>query len=126
MFAVTTSHVCLRATQKTKTARSKRMTVKVLAQKPPRVDRTTGFIESDNTGMGNIFAVEPKQLYTESPTSDKYAKRGLGGIPGFVLACGIVAGVAFGVQTLGSFEEVNNEFAGYEGETVSFYANKFK
>ena len=25
------------------------MTVKVLAQKPPRVDRTSGFIESDNT-----------------------------------------------------------------------------
>ena len=23
--------------------------------------------QSDNTGMGNIFAVEPKQLYTESP-----------------------------------------------------------
>ena len=38
--------------------------------------------------MGNIFAVEPKQLYTESPTSDKYAKVGLGGIPGAILAVG--------------------------------------
>ena len=65
--------------------------------------------------MGNIFAVEPKQLYTESPTSDKYAKVGLGGIPGAILAVGILAGVFFGVQTLGSFEEVNNEFAGYDG-----------
>ena len=97
----------------------------VRAEKPPQVDRTTGFIESDNTGMGNIFAVEPKQLYTESPTSDKYAKVGLGGIPGAILAVGILAGVFFGVQTLGSFEEVNNEFAGYDGESVSYYSEKF-
>ncbi|CAL6296486.1 unnamed protein product [Bathycoccus prasinos] len=97
----------------------------VRAEKPPQVDRTTGFIESDNTGMGNIFAVEPKQLYTESPTSDKYAKVGLGGIPGAILAVVILAGVFFGVQTLGSFEEVNNEFAGYDGESVSYYSEKF-
>lgn len=76
-------------------------------------------------GMGNIFAVEPKQLYTESPTSDKYAKVGLGGIPGAILAMGILAGVFFGVKTLGSFEEVNNEFAGYDGESVSYYSDKF-
>ena len=76
-------------------------------------------------GMGNIFAVEPKQLYTESPTSDKYAKVGLGGIPGAILALGILAGVFFGVKTLGSFEEVNNEFAGYDGESVSYYSDKF-
>ena len=95
------------------------------AEKPPQVDRTTGYIESDNTGSGNIFAVEPKQLYTESPTSDKYAKVGLGGIPGAILAVGILAGVFFGVQTLGSFEEVNNEFAGYDGESVSYYSEKF-
>ena len=76
-------------------------------------------------GMGNIFAVEPKQLYTESPTSDKYAKVGLGGIPGALLALGILAGVFFGVKTLGSFEEVNNEFAGYDGESVSYYSDKF-
>ena len=79
----------------------------------------------DAQGMGNIFAVEPKQLYTESPTSDKYAKVGLGGIPGAILAMGILAGVFFGVKTLGSFEEVNNEFAGYDGESVSYYSDKF-
>jgi len=83
------------------------------------------FLSVDAQGMGNIFAVEPKQLYTESPTSDKYAKVGLGGIPGAILAMGILAGVFFGVKTLGSFEEVNNEFAGYDGESVSYYSDKF-
>merc|ERR1711990_485021 len=99
--------------------------VTVKAAKPPQVNRTTGFIESDNTGMGNIFAIEPKQLYTESPTSDKYAKTGLGGIVGVVLTLGILAGVFIGVKTLGSFEASNNEFVGYAGESVSHYAQTF-
>ena len=72
--------------------------------------------------MGNIFAIEPKQLYTESPTSDKYAKTGLGGIVGVVLTLGILTGVFIGVKTLGSFEASNNEFVGYAGESVSHYA----
>ena len=59
---------------------------------------------SSSQGMGNIFAIEPKQLYTESPTSDKYAKTGLGGIVGVVLTLGILAGVFFRVKTLGSLE----------------------
>ena len=67
----------------------------VVKAKGPQMDRTTGYIGEDNSGKGNIFAIEPKQLYTESPTSDKYAKQGLGGIPGVLLALGIVAGVAF-------------------------------
>ena len=78
------------------------------------MDRTTGYIGEDNSGKGNIFAIEPRQLYTESPTSDKYAKQGLGGIPGVLLALGIVAGVAFATQNLGSFEEKNNEFANFQ------------
>mgnify|MGYP000211025391 CR=1 FL=1 len=80
---------------------------------------------SSSQGMGNIFAIEPKQLYTESPTSDKYAKTGLGGIVGVVLTLGILAGVFIGVKTLGSFEASNNEFVGYAGESVSHYAQKF-
>ncbi len=80
---------------------------------------------SSSQGMGNIFAIEPKQLYTESPTSDKYAKTGLGGIVGVVLTLGILTGVFFGVKTLGSFEASNNEFVGYAGESVSHYAEKF-
>ena len=133
MFAATNRIVSSPRVSSSTSARGKRTVVQkkrsssftVRAEKPPQVDRTTGFIESDNTGMGNIFAVEPKQLYTESPTSDKYAKVGLGGIPGAILAVGILAGVFFGVQTLGSFEEVNNEFAGYDGESVSYYSEKF-
>ena len=89
------------------------------------LDQTTGYIGKDNSGNGNIFAIEPKQLYTESPTSDKYAKQGLGGIPGALLALGIVAGVAFATQNLGSFEEKNNEFANFQGKPLTYYIETF-
>mmetsp|Transcript_7447 Transcript_7447/g.30155 ORF Transcript_7447/g.30155 Transcript_7447/m.30155 type:complete len:140 (-) Transcript_7447:155-574(-) len=97
----------------------------VVKAKGPQIDRTTGFIGEDNSGKGNIFAIEPKQLYTESPTSDKYAKQGLGGIPGALLALGIVAGVAFATQNLGSFEEKNNEFANFQGKPLTYYIETF-
>jgi|TARA_B100001142_G_scaffold244524_1_gene243834 hypothetical protein len=92
------------------------------------IDRTTGYINADNSGSGNIFAIEPKQLYTESPTSDKYAKRGLGGIPGILLACGILAGVYFATQTLNGFEAGNQEFVGFEktGKSLSYYIEEFE
>lgn len=93
---------------------------------PAKIDRQTGFIESDNTGMGNIFAIEPKQLYTESPTSDKYAKQGLGGVGGAIVALGVVAAVAFATTSLSGFEEANNEFANYNGQSVSYYETEFK
>ena len=133
MFATTPSFSFTRfsgggsARSKSRSSQNARraLCVTVKAAKPPQVNRTTGFIESDNTGMGNIFAIEPKQLYTESPTSDKYAKTGLGGIVGVVLTLGILTGVFFGVRTLGSFEASNNEFVGYAGESVSHYAEKF-
>ena len=97
----------------------------VVKAKGPQIDRTTGFIGEDNSGKGNIFAIEPRQLYTESPTSDKYAKQGLGGIPGALLALGIVAGVAFATQNLGSFEEKNNEFANFQGKPLTYYIETF-
>ena len=97
----------------------------VVKAKGPQMDRTTGYIGEDNSGKGNIFAIEPKQLYTESPTSDKYAKQGLGGIPGVLLALGIVAGVAFATQNLGSFEEKNNEFANFQGKPLTYYIETF-
>lgn len=60
-----------------------------LARHPPsrssgkrRLD-STGYIV-DNSERGNIFAIEPKQLYTSSPTSDRAARQGLGGIQGLV------------------------------------------
>ena len=90
------------------------------------INQTTGYIGKDNSGNGNIFAIEPKQLYTESPTSDKYAKVGLGGIPGVILACGILAGVYFATTTLGSFEETNQEFVNYQGQSLSYYSDLFQ
>ena len=89
------------------------------------IDRTTGYINADNSGSGNIFAIEPRQLYTESPTSDKYAKRGLGGIPGILLACGILAGVVFATQNLGSYEEGAQEFVNYQGQSLTYYIDLF-
>ena len=41
-----------------------------------------GFVEQDNSGKANIFAVEPKNLYVSSPRSDKAAQQGLGGSQG--------------------------------------------
>lgn len=98
----------------------------VVKAKGEQLDRTTGYIGKDNSGNGNIFAIEPKQLYTESPTSDKYAKVGLGGIPGVILACGILAGVYFATTTLGSFEETNQEFVNYQGQSLSYYIDLFQ
>ena len=74
--------------------RGARGTTTTLRAGSPKVDKTTGFIESDNTGMGNIFAIEPRQLYTESPTSDKFARQGLGGIGGAAVALAVVGAVA--------------------------------
>ena len=90
------------------------------------INQTTGYIGKDNSGNGNIFAIEPRQLYTESPTSDKFAKQGLGGIPGVILAIGILAGVFFATQTLGSFEETNQEFVNYQGQSLSYYIDLFQ
>jgi len=103
-----------------------RASIATMAKKQVGIDRTTGYIESDNTASGNIFAIEPKTLYTESPTSDKYAKKGLGGVGGVAVACAVIGGVAFATTFLNGFEEVNNEFANYNGQPVSYYETMFK
>jgi len=90
------------------------------------IDRATGYIGKDNSGSGNIFAIEPRQLYTESPTSDKYAKKGLGGIGGLAVAAAVIGGVVFATTSLTGFEEANNEFANYNGQSVSYYETQFK
>lgn len=41
-----------------------------------------GFVEEDNSGRSNIFAVEPKTLYVSSPRSDRASQQGLGGQQG--------------------------------------------
>lgn len=90
------------------------------------IDRATGYIGKDNSGSGNIFAIEPRQLYTESPTSDKYAKKGLGGVGGLAVAAAVIGGVVFATTSLTGFEEANNEFANYNGQSVSYYETQFK
>ena len=106
--------------------RGARGTTTTLRAGSPKVDKTTGFIESDNTGMGNIFAIEPRQLYTESPTSDKFARQGLGGIGGAAVALAVVGAVAFATTGLAGFEETNNEFANYNGPSVTSLVEEFE
>lgn len=55
-----------------------------------------GFVEEDNGGKSNIFAVEPKVLYTSSPRADQAARQGLGGQQGLsiVLGLSLLVGVA--------------------------------
>ena len=91
----------------------------------PRMDRDTGYIDADNSGKGNIFAIEPKTLYTSSPTADAASKKGIGGILGVVIAAGILAAVGLSTKTLESFEATSSEFINFQGQSVSYYADKF-
>jgi len=59
-----------------------------------------GFVEEDNSGKANIFAVEPKTLWTASPRADKEARRGLGGTQGLAVVLGVAGAVA--VATVGT------------------------
>ena len=51
-------------------------------------------MKEDNSGRANIFAVEPKTLYTSSPRADREARRGLGGSQGLGVVLGVMAVVA--------------------------------
>jgi hypothetical protein len=57
-----------------------------------------GFVEEDNSGKSNIFAVEPKTLYTSSPTADRAASSGLGAL---ILPIGLGALAILALATLG-------------------------
>ena len=59
-----------------------------------------GFVEEDNSGKANIFAVEPKTLYTSSPRADREARKGLGGAQGLGVVLGVAVAVA--VATIGT------------------------
>ena len=76
-----------------------------------------GFVKEDNSGKANIFAVEPKTLYTSSPRADKEARKGLGGAQGLGLVVGLVGlvvAVALGVGLVGG-GGVEDGRAGYDG-----------
>lgn len=53
-----------------------------------------GYVAEDNSGKANIFGVEPKTLYTNSPTAEREAKQGLGGSQGLAVVGVILAVVA--------------------------------
>jgi hypothetical protein len=50
----------------------------------------------------NIFAVEPRQLYTSSPRADRAARQGLGGFQGLLVlggVCGVIAVATLGLAS---------------------------
>ncbi|CAK0783607.1 hypothetical protein CVIRNUC_006806 [Coccomyxa viridis] len=55
--------------------------------------RARGYVSEDNSGKANIFGVEPRQLYTSSPTSDQAARQGIGGQLGVLILVGCIAAV---------------------------------
>jgi len=60
-------------------------------------------------------------LYTESPTADAAARQGIGGFWGVLLAAGILAGVAYSTQTVGSYETTAAEFVNYQAGPFTRY-----
>lgn len=58
-----------------------------------------GFVAEDNSGRSNIFAVEPRTIYTSSPTSERAASTGLGGAQGLLVVAVLIGFVA--ISTLG-------------------------
>ncbi|KAK9909251.1 hypothetical protein WJX75_009506 [Coccomyxa subellipsoidea] len=56
--------------------------------------RARGFVQEDNSGKSNIFGVEPRSLYTSSPTSERAARQGLGGQQGLIVVAMCIAVVA--------------------------------
>eukprot|EP00890_Picochlorum_soloecismus_P004243 jgi/Picsp_1/481/NSC_00479-R1_predicted protein [Micromonas pusilla CCMP1545] len=69
-----------------------------------------GFVEEDNSGKSNIFAVEPKTLYVSSPRSDRVSSTGLGGSQGLQLVLGLI-GVVGGITILLQFQNSDVEKA---------------
>lgn len=49
-----------------------------------------GYVEKDAGDKSNIFAVEPKSVWTTSPRSEREAGKGLGGVQGIGLALGLI------------------------------------
>lgn len=45
------------------------------------LNKQTGYVTTDNSGRGNIFPTSSKPFY-KSPTSEKVASQGLGGLQG--------------------------------------------
>ncbi|KAK3246708.1 hypothetical protein CYMTET_43765 [Cymbomonas tetramitiformis] len=76
----------------------KRIACVTRAEKPQR----TGFVQEDNSGKANIFAVEPKQLWISSPGRDAAASEGLGGIGGNLGVFAAVVGIGAATFIVGN------------------------
>lgn len=72
-----------------------------VAAAPRRQSGPAGFVAQDNSGKSNIFAVEPKTLYTSSPRADAAAREGLGGSQGLAIAGAVLALVALATLAVG-------------------------
>eukprot|EP00205_Picochlorum_sp_RCC944_P002429 CAMPEP_0182608718 /NCGR_PEP_ID=MMETSP1330-20130603/3051_1 /TAXON_ID=464278 /ORGANISM="Picochlorum sp., Strain RCC944" /LENGTH=129 /DNA_ID=CAMNT_0024827501 /DNA_START=27 /DNA_END=416 /DNA_ORIENTATION=- len=97
--------------------RTGRAQVVVLAKAKARQRKGgLGFVEEDNSGKANIFAVEPRTLYTSSPRADREARKGLGGAQGLGIAVGLIGVVAAATIGVGFLQgEDGVETLGYEG-----------
>eukprot|EP00238_Polyblepharides_amylifera_P008480 CAMPEP_0196593608 /NCGR_PEP_ID=MMETSP1081-20130531/76075_1 /TAXON_ID=36882 /ORGANISM="Pyramimonas amylifera, Strain CCMP720" /LENGTH=139 /DNA_ID=CAMNT_0041917635 /DNA_START=89 /DNA_END=508 /DNA_ORIENTATION=- len=87
------SRVLLSAARAPISASRRVYSLKVKAEKEQR----TGFIEEDNSGRANIFAVEPKQIWLSSPSRDAAAQEGIGGAQGYIGIGIALVGVAAGL-----------------------------
>ena len=76
-----------------------------------------GFVEEDNSGKSNIFAVEPKTLYVSSPRSDRVSSTGLGGSQGLKLVLGLI-GLVGGITIFLQFQnsDVDKATMAYESQ----------
>merc|ERR1711904_263773 len=82
------------------TIRRTHLSTKLSLVKAQRLDKASGFVETDNSGRSNIFSTGEKALYSYSPTAEEAAKQGLGGLAGLAILSVIAIFVVF--ATFGS------------------------
>lgn len=87
--------------------------------------KNTGYIETDNSGRGNIFPTAQKTYY-KSPTSSAVASQGLGGLQGAGVLAAAVAVVAAVTAVTGNVhvETLSEVAASYTGDSLSAIAGR--
>merc|ERR1711904_554230 len=86
------------------TIRRTHLSTKLSLVKAQRLDKASGFVETDNSGRSNIFSTGEKALYSYSPTAEEAAKQGLGGLGGLAILLGVAILVVFASFGIGSNE----------------------
>merc|ERR1711918_246126 len=64
------------------------------------LNKDSGFVKEDNSGRSNVFSTGEKALYSSSPTAEKAARQGLGGILGLSIVAPIAALVAIATVSI--------------------------